>query len=137
MGTGSTVAHALDRIGELLRYGVLRDVIGISTSEWVAGRAAAIEIPLVDLNTHPVVDLSIDSADEVDPALNLVKGLGWVSPPREDGGGSQPPLRCHRRQVQDRLPPWGQRPHRPRGGLPLRLGPHSPPPPSASMACRA
>ncbi|WOK99918.1 hypothetical protein Cni_G08630 [Canna indica] len=76
LGTGSTAAHALDRIGELLRCGVLRDVVGIPTSEWAAARAAAAGIPLADLNTHPVVDLSIDGADEVDPALNLVKGRG-------------------------------------------------------------
>ncbi|WOL13955.1 putative ribose-5-phosphate isomerase 1 [Canna indica] len=72
MGTGSTAAHALDRIGELLRC----DVLSILTSEWATGRVAAAGIPLVDLNTHPIVDLSIDIADEVDPALYLVKGRG-------------------------------------------------------------
>ncbi|THU72314.1 hypothetical protein C4D60_Mb04t10800 [Musa balbisiana] len=76
LGTGSTAAHALDRIGDLLRCGVLRDIVGIPTSEWAAARAAAAGIPLSDLNAHPVVDLSIDGADEVDPALNLVKGRG-------------------------------------------------------------
>ncbi|CAL9073558.1 unnamed protein product [Musa acuminata var. zebrina] len=76
LGTGSTAAHALDRIGDLLRCGVLRDIVGIPTSEWAAVRAAAAGIPLSDLNAHPVVDLSIDGADEVDPALNLVKGRG-------------------------------------------------------------
>ncbi|XP_042442559.1 probable ribose-5-phosphate isomerase 2 [Zingiber officinale] len=70
LGTGSTAAHALDRIGDLLRGGDLRDIVGIPTSEWAAG------IPLTDLAAHPVVDLSIDGADEVDPALNLVKGRG-------------------------------------------------------------
>ncbi|XP_065022354.1 probable ribose-5-phosphate isomerase 1 [Musa acuminata AAA Group] len=76
LGTGSTAAHALDRIGDLIRSGALRDVVGIPTSEWAAARAAAAGIPLSDLNAHPVVDLSIDGADEVDPALNLVKGRG-------------------------------------------------------------
>ncbi|THU71652.1 hypothetical protein C4D60_Mb04t03700 [Musa balbisiana] len=76
LGTGSTAAHALDRIGDLLRCGALRDIVGIPTSEWAAARAAAAGIPLSDLNAHPVVDLSIDGADEVDPALNLVKGRG-------------------------------------------------------------
>ncbi|KAG6491078.1 hypothetical protein ZIOFF_052410 [Zingiber officinale] len=70
LGTGSTAAHALDRIGDLLRGGDLRDIVGIPTSEWAAG------IPLTDLAAHPVVALSIDGADEVDPALNLVKGRG-------------------------------------------------------------
>ncbi|WOK92510.1 hypothetical protein Cni_G01201 [Canna indica] len=76
LGTGSTAAHALDRIGDLLRCGALRDIVGIPTSEWAAARAAAAGIPLSDLNAHPVIDLSIDGADEVDPALNLVKGRG-------------------------------------------------------------
>ncbi|KAG6515117.1 probable ribose-5-phosphate isomerase 2 [Zingiber officinale] len=76
LGTGSTAAHALDRIGDLLRGGDLRDIVGIPTSEWAAARAAAAGIPLTDLAAHPVVDLSIDGADEVDPALNLVKGRG-------------------------------------------------------------
>jgi ribose 5-phosphate isomerase A len=33
-------------------------------------------IPLTTLNEHPVVDLTIDGADEVDPACNLIKGGG-------------------------------------------------------------
>ncbi|KAG6502878.1 hypothetical protein ZIOFF_035167 [Zingiber officinale] len=70
LGTGSTAAHALDRIGDLLRGGDLRDIVGIPTFEWAAG------IPLTNLAAHPVVALPIDGADEVDPALNLVKGRG-------------------------------------------------------------
>ncbi|CAL9755124.1 unnamed protein product [Musa acuminata subsp. burmannicoides] len=76
LGTGSTAAHALDRIGDLILRGELRDIVGIPTSEWAAARAASAGIPLTDLNAHPVIDLSIDGADEVDPALNLVKGRG-------------------------------------------------------------
>ncbi|KAJ8485719.1 hypothetical protein OPV22_018204 [Ensete ventricosum] len=76
LGTGSTAAHALDHIGDLIRRGELRDIVGIPTSEWAAARAASAGIPLTDLNAHPVIDLSIDGADEVDPALNLVKGRG-------------------------------------------------------------
>lgn len=76
LGTGSTAAHALDRLGDLLRCGVLRDIVGIPTSLKTAAHAAAVGIPLSDLDAHPVIDLSIDGADEVDPALNLVKGRG-------------------------------------------------------------
>ncbi|XP_008807605.2 probable ribose-5-phosphate isomerase 2 [Phoenix dactylifera] len=76
LGTGSTAAHALDRIGELLRRGVLRDIVGIPTSKKTEAHAAAVGIPLSDLHAHPIVDLSIDGADEVDPSLNLVKGRG-------------------------------------------------------------
>ncbi|XP_020598616.1 LOW QUALITY PROTEIN: probable ribose-5-phosphate isomerase 1 [Phalaenopsis equestris] len=76
LGTGSTAAHALDRIGDLIRRGVLRDIVGIPTSKKTEVHARAVGIPLSDLDTHPVVDLSIDGADEVDRHLNLVKGRG-------------------------------------------------------------
>ncbi|KAJ4909535.1 putative ribose-5-phosphate isomerase 1 [Raphanus sativus] len=76
LGTGSTAKHAVSRISELLREGKLRDVIGIPTSTTTHAQAVSLGIPLSDLDSHPVVDLSIDGADEVDPSLNLVKGRG-------------------------------------------------------------
>ncbi|CAN8235610.1 unnamed protein product [Cochlearia groenlandica] len=76
LGTGSTAKHAVNRISELLRQGKLRDVIGIPTSTTTHEQAVSLGIPLSDLDSHPVVDLSIDGADEVDPNLNLVKGRG-------------------------------------------------------------
>lgn len=33
-------------------------------------------IPLATLDEQPVLDIAIDGADEVDPALNVVKGRG-------------------------------------------------------------
>lgn len=76
LGTGSTAVHALDRLGDLIRRGILRDIVGIPTSKKTEVHARAVGIPLSDLDTHPVVDLSIDGADEVDRHLNLVKGRG-------------------------------------------------------------
>ncbi|XP_072961191.1 probable ribose-5-phosphate isomerase 1 [Typha angustifolia] len=76
LGTGSTAAHALDRLGDLIRRGILTDVVGIPTSLKTEAHATKVGIPLSDLGTHPVVDISIDGADEVDTALNLVKGRG-------------------------------------------------------------
>ncbi|KAG2261712.1 hypothetical protein Bca4012_013589 [Brassica carinata] len=76
LGTGSTARHAVDRIGELLRQGKLENIVGIPTSEKTEEQALSLGIPLSDLDAHPVVDLSIDGADEVDPYLNLVKGRG-------------------------------------------------------------
>ncbi|XP_039143549.1 probable ribose-5-phosphate isomerase 2 [Dioscorea cayenensis subsp. rotundata] len=76
LGTGSTAVHALDRIADLLRRGVLHDIVGIPTSKQTESIARALKIPLSDLDAHPVIDLSIDGADEVDPFLNLVKGRG-------------------------------------------------------------
>ncbi|XP_074304908.1 putative ribose-5-phosphate isomerase 2 [Silene latifolia] len=76
LGTGSTAKHAVARIGELLRLGKLKNIIGIPTSKMTHELAISCGIPLSDLNTYPVVDLAIDGADEVDPYMNLVKGRG-------------------------------------------------------------
>uniref|UniRef100_A0A7C9CQ06 ribose-5-phosphate isomerase n=1 Tax=Opuntia streptacantha TaxID=393608 RepID=A0A7C9CQ06_OPUST len=76
LGTGSTAKHAVDRIGELLRQGKLKNIVGIPTSKKTHEQAVSCGIPLSDLDTYPVVDLAIDGADEVDPFLNLVKGRG-------------------------------------------------------------
>ncbi|KAG5153079.1 hypothetical protein AAZX31_10G252000 [Glycine max] len=76
LGTGSTAKHAVDRIGELLRQGKLKDIVGIPTSTKTHEQALSLGIPLSDLDAHPAIDLAIDGADEVDPFLNLVKGRG-------------------------------------------------------------
>lgn len=76
LGTGSTARHAVDRIGELLRQGKLNNIIGVPTSKMTHEQAVSLGIPLSDLDSHPVLDLAIDGADEVDPDLNLVKGRG-------------------------------------------------------------
>lgn len=76
LGTGSTAVHATRRIGQLLRDGRLHDLIAIPTSNATAREAESWRIPLTTFDDHPQIDLTIDGADEVDPALNLIKGLG-------------------------------------------------------------
>uniref|UniRef100_A0A6N2MTR7 ribose-5-phosphate isomerase n=1 Tax=Salix viminalis TaxID=40686 RepID=A0A6N2MTR7_SALVM len=76
LGTGSTAKHAVDRIADLLHQGKLKDIVGIPTSKKTHQQAVSLGIPLSDLDSHPVVDLAIDGADEVDSNLNLVKGRG-------------------------------------------------------------
>ncbi|EPS66362.1 hypothetical protein M569_08414, partial [Genlisea aurea] len=76
LGTGSTAKHAVDLIGKLLKQGKLKDIVGIPTSTKTHEQAVSLGIPLSDLDSHPVVDLVIDGADEVDLCLNLVKGRG-------------------------------------------------------------
>ncbi|XP_047159902.1 probable ribose-5-phosphate isomerase 2, partial [Vigna umbellata] len=61
-----TAKLAVDRIGELLRQGKLKDIVGIPTSNITHEQALSLGIPLSDLDSHPVVDLAIDGADEVD-----------------------------------------------------------------------
>jgi ribose 5-phosphate isomerase A len=76
LGTGSTAQYAIDEIGARLRSGVLRDVVAVPTSEWTSRRAARAGIPLATLDECQVLHLAIDGADEVDPHLDLIKGLG-------------------------------------------------------------
>jgi len=76
LGTGSTAVHAIRALGRRLQSGDLQEIIAIPTSEASAEEARAWQIPLSDLNQHPTVDITIDGADEIDPHLNLIKGLG-------------------------------------------------------------
>lgn len=76
LGTGSTAVHAVRAIGRFLREKTLRDVVGVPTSGRAATAAEEHGVPLVTLDEQPYVDLTIDGADEIDPDLNLIKGLG-------------------------------------------------------------
>lgn len=76
LGTGSTMRHFVDLLGEALADGSLSDVIGVPTSEATRDQATTLGIPLGPLEQVQPLDLAVDGADEVDPALNLVKGLG-------------------------------------------------------------
>ncbi len=76
LGHGSTTIFALRRIARLLDEGELRDVLGIPTSSQVERDAHDLGIPLTTLDHHPSIDVTIDGADEVDEALNLIKGGG-------------------------------------------------------------
>lgn len=76
LGTGSTAVFAVRRIGELLADGRLQRIVGIPTAEVTAREAERAGVPLGTLDDHPSVDVTIDGADEIDPHLNLIKGLG-------------------------------------------------------------
>jgi len=76
LGTGSTTAFAVMRIAERLKSGDLKNVVGIPTSIRTETLAADLGIPLCGLDDQPLIDVTIDGADEVDPALNLIKGGG-------------------------------------------------------------
>jgi len=74
LGTGSTAKHFVDLLGERVRAGL--DVIGVPTSEATRVQAEALKIPLSTLDETPVLDLTVDGADEVAPDLTLIKGGG-------------------------------------------------------------
>lgn len=76
LGHGSTAILAVRHLAEKLAQGELVGIRGIPCSRQVQAEALRLGIPLVTLEDHPVIDLTIDGADEVDPALNVVKGGG-------------------------------------------------------------
>ena len=76
LGTGSTTSFAVIRIGERIKSGDLKNIVGIPTSIRTEKLARDLDIPLATLEEQPEIDVTIDGADEVDPELNLIKGGG-------------------------------------------------------------
>merc|ERR1719405_256062 len=80
LGTGSTAAFAVERVGMLLKSGELKDIVAIPTSVRTKEQAEELGIPLTTLGTpesrFSKLDVAIDGADAVDPGLNLIKGGG-------------------------------------------------------------
>jgi len=76
LGHGSTTAFAIERLAQLLHSEDLSNIIAVPCSSEVEQHATRLGIPLTSLNDHPVVDLTIDGADEVDGQMNLIKGGG-------------------------------------------------------------
>jgi len=76
LGSGTTSTLMVQAIGRKLREGMLRDVSGVPSSSGIAAVARESGVPLTTLDDHPRLDLNLDGADEVDPNLGLIKGLG-------------------------------------------------------------
>jgi ribose 5-phosphate isomerase A len=76
LGTGSTARHVVDLIGARLREGDLTSIVGVATSRATEDQARSLNVPLATLDELTSLDLCIDGADEVDPRLDLIKGLG-------------------------------------------------------------
>lgn len=74
LGTGSTAAHLVDLLGARVKAGL--NIVCVPTSEATAAQARSLGIPLATLDDEPVLDLTIDGADELDRSLNLIKGGG-------------------------------------------------------------
>jgi ribose 5-phosphate isomerase A len=76
LGTGSTADFFLLALADALNTGKLKSIVGVPTSRQSEHRAQELGIPLTTLGKHPVLDLTVDGADEVAPTLDLIKGLG-------------------------------------------------------------
>lgn len=73
LGTGSTARFFTEGVGALVAQGM--KVRAVPTSRATAELAASLGIPIVT-ELIGQVDLAVDGADEVDPALDLIKGRG-------------------------------------------------------------
>jgi len=74
LGTGSTAKHFVELLGERVRAGL--NVVGVPTSEVTRADAERCGIRLTTLDDIDRLDLTVDGADEIDPALNAIKGGG-------------------------------------------------------------
>jgi ribose 5-phosphate isomerase A len=75
LGSGSTAAYAIEALGDRIRRDKLR-VLGVPTSYQAFLLAVRHGIPMTTLEEHSVLDVDIDGADQIDPKLNLIKGMG-------------------------------------------------------------
>ena len=74
LGTGSTAFYAISLLGERVREGL--NIRGIPTSAKSRDLAAGLGIPLTSFEESPLIDVTIDGADEINPAVQLIKGGG-------------------------------------------------------------
>lgn len=76
LGTGSTIYFTIEAIGRMHKEGALDGIVTVATSERTATQARGLGLPVRDLSDVLTLDITIDGADEVDPSMHLVKGLG-------------------------------------------------------------
>jgi ribose 5-phosphate isomerase A len=74
LGTGSTARHFVELLAERVRQGL--DIVAVPTSETTRRDAERLGIPLTSLDETPVLDITVDGADEIAPDLSLIKGGG-------------------------------------------------------------
>ncbi len=74
LGSGSTASFAISFLAERVKSGL--EIVGIPTSVRSASLASELGIRLTTFDEHPEIDVTIDGADEVNPALHLIKGGG-------------------------------------------------------------
>lgn len=75
LGSGSTSAYAIEEIGNRIKREKIR-VSAVPTSYQAFTLAVKHGIPITTLEEHPILDLTIDGADQIDNELNLIKGMG-------------------------------------------------------------
>jgi ribose 5-phosphate isomerase A len=74
LGTGRAASMFVRALAARVREGL--SIRGVATSLRTEKLAKDLEIPLARLDAVQALDLDVDGADEVDPALDLIKGHG-------------------------------------------------------------
>ncbi len=75
LGSGSTAAFAIEALGDRIQKESIH-IMGIPTSYQAFLLAVERKIPITTLDEHPVIDITIDGADQLTPELFLIKGGG-------------------------------------------------------------
>ncbi len=75
LGSGTTAAYAIMALGERKKHENLQ-ILGVPSSYQAFELAVQNGIPITTLEEHPIVDVNIDGADQIDSNLNLIKGMG-------------------------------------------------------------
>ncbi|MDT2742702.1 ribose-5-phosphate isomerase RpiA [Lactococcus garvieae] len=75
LGTGSTAAFFVEELGRRVKEEGL-NIVGVTTSNVTSQQAASLNIPLKSIDEVDHVDVTVDGADEIDTALNGIKGGG-------------------------------------------------------------
>lgn len=74
LGTGSTTAFFISRLGERCRDGL--EITALASSEKSKALANSLNIPLAAPEETTYLDITVDGADEIDPAKKMIKGGG-------------------------------------------------------------
>ena len=75
LGSGTTVAFAIEALGRRIKSEQLK-VMGVPSSLQAFQLAVQHGIPVTSLDEHPILDVTIDGADQITPELYLIKGMG-------------------------------------------------------------
>ncbi|AFS39705.1 MAG: ribose-5-phosphate isomerase RpiA [Leuconostoc gelidum] len=75
IGSGSTIAHVIDSLGERVAQENLK-IVGVATSEKTRRNAAQLGIPMYNVDDVDKIDLTIDGADQIADDFSAIKGGG-------------------------------------------------------------
>lgn len=75
IGSGSTIAHVINALGERVAKENLK-IVGVATSEKTRRNAAQLGIPMYNVDDVTKIDLTIDGADQIADDFSAIKGGG-------------------------------------------------------------